>query len=143
VSKKHKKKGKTGVPTRKLKYGLTEADFRKCVKQYVVSKMVREYFKEARIEVFHHFFVGVVQGYEDMFKFMHLKDKEFMEVFKELEADSMKLEAQQVIDKLQAAADEKAPRLITDLTGVKGSRELKAAQEIFDKQIKKTGVDRK
>lgn len=130
------KKGKTGVPGRKLKYGLSEADFRKVVKQYVVSKMCKEFFAKAKIEVLKAFFVGVVQGYEDFFHFMYLKDEEFLAVFNELDSDSMKLEAKVVAEKIMERSKKKRPALITDLSGVVGAREFRAVKEIFDKQMK-------
>lgn len=129
------KKGKTGVPGKKVKYGLSEADFRMVVKQYVVSKMCKKSFEEQRIEVIKAFFVGIIKGYEDLFEFMGVKDEEFMAVYKELDLDSLKLEAKVAGERIMKGSKKEESRIIPGLPGQMGARELKAVKEIFDKQL--------
>lgn len=134
------KKGKGGVPERKVKYGLSEADFRMVVKQYVVSKMCKKTFEEKKIEVLKAFFVGIVKGYEDLFEFMHITDEQFMTIFKELDPDTTKLEAKIATERImKGSKKEDRPRFITGLPGDMGVREFKAVKEIFDKQLKVGG----
>ena len=133
------KKGKGGVPERKVKYGLTEADFRMVVKQYVVSKMCKKTFEEKKIEVLKAFFVGIIKGYEDLFEFLHITDEQFMAVFKELDPDTTKLEAKQATERIMEGSKKQESKIITGLPGAMGAREFKAVKEIFDKQLKMGG----
>jgi len=130
-----KKKKKKGVPERKVKYGLSEADFRMVVKQYVVSKMCKKNFEEKKIEVLKAFFMGIVKGYEDLFEFMHIKDEQFMAVYKELDPETVKLEAKLAGERIMEGSKKKTSRIVTGLPGGMGARELKAAKEIFDKHL--------
>ena len=129
-------KGKGGVPVRKVKYGLTEADFRMVVKQYVVSKMCKKHFEKKKIEVLKAFFVGIIKGYEDLFEFLHITDEQFMTVFKELDPESVKLEAKVATERIMEGSKKQESRIITGLPGAMGAREFKAVKEIFDKQLK-------
>lgn len=133
------KKGKGGVPERKVKYGLSEADFRMVVKQYVVSKMCKKHFEEKKIEVLKAFFVGIIKGYEDLFEFLHITDEQFMIVFKELDPESVKLEAKVATERIMEGSKKKESRIITGLPGAMGAREFKAVKEIFDKQLNTGG----
>lgn len=129
------KKGKRGVPERKAKYGLSEADFRMVVKQYVVSKMCKKSFEERKIEVIKAFFVGIIKGYEDLFEFMHVTDEQFLAVYKELDLESVKLEAKEAGKRIMEGSKKQESKLITGLPGAMGAREFKAIKEIFDKQL--------
>ena len=130
------KKGKGGVPERKVKYGLTEADFRMVVKQYVVSKMCKKNFEEKKIEVLKAFFVGILKGYEDLFEFLHITDEQFMTIFKELDSETVKMEANTATERIMEGSKKEASKIITGLPGAMGAREFKAVKEIFDKQLK-------
>jgi len=130
------RKGKGGVPGRKVKFGLTEADFRMVVKQYVVSKMCKKSFEEQKIEVLKAFFVGIIKGYEDLFEFLHITDEQFMIVFKELEPDTIKREAKEATERIMEGSKKEKSRIITGLPGAMGAREFKAVKEIFDKQLR-------
>jgi len=129
------KKGKGGVPERKVKYGLTEADFRMVVKQYVVSKMCKKTFEEKKIEVLKAFFVGIIKGYEDLFEFLHITDEQFMTIFKELDPETVKLEAKTAVERIMEGSEKQQSKIITGLPGAMGAREFKAVKEIFDKQL--------
>lgn len=133
------KKGKGGVPVRKVKYGLSEADFRMVVKQYVVSKMCKKSFEERKIEVIKAFFVGVIKGYEDLFEFMHVTDEQFLAVYKGLDLESVKVEAKEAGERIMERSKKQKSRLITGLPGAMGARELKAVKEIFDRQLNTGG----
>jgi len=130
------KKGKGGVPERKVKYGLTEADFRMVVKQYVVSKMCKKTFEEKKIEVLKAFFVGIIKGYEDLFEFLHITDEQFLAVFKELDSDTVELEAKTAVERIMEGSKKEKSKIITGLPGAMGAREFKAVKEIFDKQLR-------
>ena len=130
------KKGKGGVPVRKVTYGLSAADFRMVAKQYVVSKMCKQSFEEKKIEVLKAFFMGIIKGYEDLFEFLHITDEQFMAVFKELDPDTIKLEAKTATERIMKGSKKQESKLITGLPGAMGAREIKAVKEIFDKQLK-------
>lgn len=129
------KKGKGGVPERKVKYGLSEADFRQVVKQYVVSKMCKKNFEEKKIEVLKSFFIGILKGYEDFLQFLHITDEQFLVVFKELDPETIKLEAKTATERIMEGSKKEASKIITGLPGAMGAREFKAVKEIFDKQL--------
>jgi len=129
-------KGKGGVPGRKVKHGLTAADFRMVVKQYVVSKMCKKTFEEKKIEVLKAFFVGIIKGYEDLFEFLHITDEQFLAVFKELDSHTVELEAKTAVERIMEGSKKQESRIITGLPGAMGAREFKAVKEIFDKQLK-------
>ena len=133
------KKGKGGVPERKVKYGLSEADFRMVVKQYVVSKMCKKNFEEKKIEVLKAFFMGIIKVYEDLFEFLHIKDEQFMTIFKELDPETIKLEAKTATERIMEGSKKGTPKIITGLPGGMGAREFKAVKEIFDRQLKVGG----
>jgi Asp-tRNA(Asn)/Glu-tRNA(Gln) amidotransferase B subunit len=134
-----RKKGKGGVPERKIKYGLSEADFRMVVKQYTVSKMCKKNFEEKKIEVLKAFFMGIIKGYEDLFEFLHITDEQFMTIFKELEPDTIRLEAKTATERIMEGSKKGTSKIITGLPGGMGAREVKAVKEIFDKQLKVGG----
>lgn len=130
-----KKKNKKGVCSPKFQYGVTLANFRLSVKEYVIAKMCREATTKAKIVGLAQFYTGIVQGYEDWYHFMNITDEQFLEVYKELEPDTLKKEAQDVLDK---TLKPKKKTGIIFPTGV-GSLEVKAAKEIFDKHLIKGG----
>ena len=130
------KKGKGGVPERKVKYGLFEADFRMVVKQYVVSKMCKKSFEGKKIEALKAFFMGIVKGYEDLFEFMHITDEQFLAVYKELDLESLKLEAKVATERIMEGSKKQESKIVTGLPGGMGGREFRAVKEIFDKRLK-------
>lgn len=126
-----KKKKKKGVCSSKLQYGVTLANFRMSVKHYAIAKMCKEATTKAKITGLVEFYTGLVQGYEDWYHFMNITDEQFLEVYKELEPDTLKKEAQDALDGTLKPQKKKG---IIIPTGV-GAGEVKAAKEIFDKHL--------
>lgn len=127
-----KKRRKGGVAkSAGSKYTMSLASFRIFVKLYVIAKMLNTQFMQIKQLPPAEYFRGVAKGYEDTFTCMKLKEEEVNAVMRELNPDSVELEAKNIYEKIMEIA--KRPKI---LIGDEAT-EIKAAKEVFDDYLRR------
>jgi len=127
------KNKKRGVCKVKYYHGVTLSNFRMAVKSYSIAKICYSVTKKAGQQGLYQFFAGLIQGNDDWFHYMNITDEQFLIIYKELDVETLKREAQETINRIMEAIRKKQSGIILP----KGAEdiEVKAAKEIFDKHL--------